>query len=493
MGRLGGTWWLGVVLLMGATGARAAAPDGERSASVVLILDASSSMLGAIGKGNKARKMKVARDVTHELLAGWDARMQVGLTAYGHRKPKSCTDIEAVVPLGPLNRQAFSAAVDRLKPRGRTPLAAALRNAAEQLGYAHRKATVIVITDGLENCGGDPCAVAAELRQKGIDFRAHVVGLGAISSVESKQLACVAEKGGGEYHDAKDAAALKAALGGLVDQLAEQGGLRSPTVGAGGASLRELPETAANVQITSVRTPGGAPLRSVWRIWNADKTKQVGLADQKQAAAFDLAPGQYRLLAREADFAGNAEADLPFEVSPGQHHALELAYNSGHVTFSTFEVAGGPPVDSVFRIRRKNESDVAGVADWKSAPQFELLAGHYELAVELGNARVRREFAVQPGSETAQNVDLDIGVVIVTVVASPGGQTLHDAHWRIFQIAADGSLASAGSTDYHGQWDFTLEQGDYVARVEIDGGRKGEKHFSVKAGGKTREELVMGK
>src|ERR1043165_8717071 len=144
-------WGIGLLLCAAAVSA------AEPGASVVVVLDASSSMLGPMGKSTK---MKVARQVTHALLKDWDPRMSVGLTAYGHRKPKSCEDIEAVVPLGPLNRQAFGAAVDHLKPRGRTPLAAAIRSAAEQLGYARRKATVIVITDGVENCGGDPCAVA---------------------------------------------------------------------------------------------------------------------------------------------------------------------------------------------------------------------------------------------------------------------------------------------------------------------------------------------
>src|SRR4051812_2542602 len=288
-------WVLG--LLLGTSAAPGAEPSSApaTSASVVLVLDASSSMLGAIGKSTK---MKVARDVTHDLLGSWDARLNVGLTAYGHRQAKSCEDIEAVVPLGPLNREAFNAAVDRLKPKGKTPLAAAIRNAADQLGYAQRKATIIVITDGIENCGGDPCAVAAELKAKGIDFTAHVVGLGALSAKDSKQLACIAEKTGGEYRGAKDAPALKAALAGLVGQVEEQAGLRPATVGADGASLRELPEqTSGNVKIRAVRTPGGVPLQTVWRIWNADKSKVVDQSDATKQHTFHLPPGSYRLVA----------------------------------------------------------------------------------------------------------------------------------------------------------------------------------------------------
>src|SRR5689334_7938748 len=114
-------WGIGLLLCAAAVSA------AEPGASVVVVLDASSSMLGKMGKSTK---MTVARQVTHDLLKDWDPRMNVGLTAYGHRQPKSCEDIEAVVPLGQLDRKAFDAAVDRLKPQGKTPLAAALRNAA---------------------------------------------------------------------------------------------------------------------------------------------------------------------------------------------------------------------------------------------------------------------------------------------------------------------------------------------------------------------------
>ena len=463
------------------------APATDPSASVVLVLDASSSMLGAIGKSTK---MKVARQVTHELLGSWDERLNVGLTAYGHRQAKSCADIEAVVPLGPLNRKAFNAAVDRLKPKGRTPLAAAIRNAADQLGYAQRKATVIVITDGIENCGGDPCAVAAELKQKGIDFTAHVVGLGAISADESKQLACIAEKTGGEYRGAKDAAGLKAALGGLVDQVEEKGGLRAPTVGAGGASLRELREqTSGNVKIRAVRTPGGVPLRTVWRIWNADKSKVVDSSDGSEQYAFHLPPGSYRLVASTGS---NIETDLPFEVAAGKNHALELAFNSGRVTFSTFEFDGGPSIPGIFRIEADGWNGGWAAADNRSQPDFELMAGKYQLRVEVGNVQVKRAFEVTPGSDSSQNIALDVGRVMLRAVTTPGGEPLSKIHWRLNSVAADGSIGpSAGSEDYYREPKFILAAGDYVAKVEIDDGKTVEHRFAVKAGGNTSEEIVV--
>jgi Ca-activated chloride channel family protein len=478
-----------LVLLLGTSATPGAEPGSAPAtgASVVLVLDASSSMLGAIGKNTK---MKVARDVTHDLLGSWDERLNVGLTAYGHRQAKSCGDIEAVVPLGPLNREAFNTAVDGLKPKGRTPLAAAIRNAADQLGYAQRKATIIVITDGIENCGGDPCAVAAELKAKGIDFTAHVVGLGALSAKDSKQLACIAEKTGGEYRGAKDAPALKAALGGLVGQVEEQGGLRPPTVGAGGASLRELPEqTSGNVKIRAVRTPGGVPLQTVWRIWNADKSKVVEQSDATKQHTFHLPPGSYRLVASAG---GNVKTELPLEVAAGKNHALELAFNSGRVKFSTFEFDGGPSIQSIFRINPDGWKGGSAEEDLRSAPDFELMAGKYQLHVQVGNAKITRAFEVTPGSDTSQSIAMDVGKVTLRAVTTPGGTPISKNHWRLSSVPADGAKgAFVAGEDYRSAPKFILAAGDYLAKVEIDGGKKVEHRFAVKAGGNTSEEILV--
>ena len=86
-----------------------------------------------------------------------------------------------------------------MKFLGKTPLSAAVKQAAEALKYTEDKATVILITDGLETCEADPCALGKELEQSGVDFTAHVVGFG-LTAEEGKQVACLAENTGGKYH-----------------------------------------------------------------------------------------------------------------------------------------------------------------------------------------------------------------------------------------------------------------------------------------------------
>lgn len=83
-----------------------------------------------------------------------------------------------------------------LMPRGKTPLADALRRAAAEIPATAEEADIVLVTDGLETCGGDPCAVAAELAAEGVPIRAHVVGFG-LTAGEVRQIACVAENTGG--------------------------------------------------------------------------------------------------------------------------------------------------------------------------------------------------------------------------------------------------------------------------------------------------------
>src|SRR5262245_62125422 len=174
----------------------------------IIILDASGSMWGQIdGKP----KLMIARETLHTVLQTLPADLELGFMAYGHREKGSCDDIELIVPPAANTAGTINIAADNLKFLGKTPLTAAVKQAAEALRYTEEKATVILITDGLETCNADPCAVGKELKQSGVDFTAHVVGFG-LTAEEGREVACLAENTGGKYFQANDAAGLKEAL-----------------------------------------------------------------------------------------------------------------------------------------------------------------------------------------------------------------------------------------------------------------------------------------
>lgn len=180
---------------------------------VMLVLDASGSMWAQI---DGRSKVEIARDAIAEIVRDWNSEHHLGLVAYGHRRRGDCEDIETILPPGPLDARAFMDRVNSLNARGMTPLSQAVIHAAGALRYGEQRATVILVSDGEENCGLDPCAVGAELERAGVEFTAHVIGFDIGDPAHQAQLRCLAENTGGQYFNARDAAELNAAVRGAV-------------------------------------------------------------------------------------------------------------------------------------------------------------------------------------------------------------------------------------------------------------------------------------
>ncbi len=189
----------------------AASTSGALAAEqAMLVLDASGSMWGRI---DGRAKIAIARESVRTMLGEWDPSIELGLIAYGHSRKGDCADIEVLAPPAPVDAAAFAARVDRLTPIGMTPISAAVRLAAETLRSSEQKATVILVSDGLETCDADPCALADELEAGGIDFTAHVIGFDVAGERDAgRQLACLAERTGGRYLEAERADQLGEAL-----------------------------------------------------------------------------------------------------------------------------------------------------------------------------------------------------------------------------------------------------------------------------------------
>ncbi|MCI2398489.1 VWA domain-containing protein [Aliiroseovarius subalbicans] len=174
----------------------------------ILVLDASGSMWGQI---DGRAKITIAQEVIGDLLTTLPPEQELGLTAYGHRRKGDCTDIETLLDPG-TDRGAIAAAVNAIKPKGKTPLSAAVIQAAEALKYTEEAATVILVSDGIETCELDPCEVGRRLEEAGIGFTAHVIGFDVSDPAALAQLQCLAEETGGSFRTASNADELSDAL-----------------------------------------------------------------------------------------------------------------------------------------------------------------------------------------------------------------------------------------------------------------------------------------
>lgn len=176
---------------------------GERGAGFVVV-DASGSM-GLRSQRQKKSKLELAQAAIERMLGGWGPESRVGLVAFGHSEG-SCTDIETLVPIGAGAEEKIRQALETLAPRGRTPLAEAVRHAAYALprGEMHTP-WLVVLSDWEETCQGDPCALVDELVAREIELTAHVVTLQRTSRHHPfRGLRCLAEKTGGSFESVDD-------------------------------------------------------------------------------------------------------------------------------------------------------------------------------------------------------------------------------------------------------------------------------------------------
>lgn len=184
----------------------AQAQQGNAS-NLVVILDGSGSMWGRVGT---EPKITAAKRVMDEILSDVPRQVRLGFVAYGHRRKGDCRDIETVGGLGTPPGQ-IAAEVRRITPTGKTPITDALRQAAGVLDGTDAPSTIVLVSDGIETCQGDPCALAKELKAGGINLRIHTVGFG-VGDAAARQLQCIAKAGGGNYYQADSGAALRSAL-----------------------------------------------------------------------------------------------------------------------------------------------------------------------------------------------------------------------------------------------------------------------------------------
>ncbi|MDA1184575.1 MAG: hypothetical protein O2930_08025 [Acidobacteria bacterium] len=171
-----------------------------------VILDVSNSMWGQV---DGRAKIELAREALGGALADFPGDVPVSLRAYGHRvsfedQAEGCADTERLLAPAAGNAPEVVRQANLLTPRGQTPIARSLEDAGADLRAEGGAAVILLVSDGVESCGGDPEAVAAELRASGLEVVLHTVGLG-VTPGEAESLAALAEAGGGTYFDAPNA------------------------------------------------------------------------------------------------------------------------------------------------------------------------------------------------------------------------------------------------------------------------------------------------
>jgi len=115
-------------------------------------------------------------------------RDQLGLASFGVADCNSESAIDELVPIGPRMAARIRETAAELEPAGRSNLVSAARNALGVLNSFEGGARLLVITAGLDDCGGELAELIAESEIKDVPVQWELVGLG-LSSEEKAELA----------------------------------------------------------------------------------------------------------------------------------------------------------------------------------------------------------------------------------------------------------------------------------------------------------------
>ncbi len=181
--------------------------------SVEIVMDASQSMWGQLGG---EAKMAIAKQMLDDALGWLPNDLTLSLRVYGHQHTPAehdCEDTQLLVPASPDNRAEIRSAIAGLRPKGQTPLGYALEQLARDFEGVRGERAVVLVTDGIESCGGDAPGAARALQAEG-PVPIHVIGFG-MSDATAEDLAslrAIADASGGRFLTAGSARELEQAL-----------------------------------------------------------------------------------------------------------------------------------------------------------------------------------------------------------------------------------------------------------------------------------------
>jgi len=169
----------------------------EQLTRILFVFDASRSMVNTHGS---LTRMEGAKKLFYKFVDSLSKQknIQFALRMYGHTvkyPPGNCNDSKLIVPFGKNNLALIKQKVSEAKPTGITPIEHSLTQAANDFPDNKAVNMIIIITDGIEECGGDPCKARQKLMEKGIVFKPFIIGIG-LTPEQIKTFECV-----GSYYD----------------------------------------------------------------------------------------------------------------------------------------------------------------------------------------------------------------------------------------------------------------------------------------------------
>ncbi len=433
---------------------------------IVFIYDASGSMWGQMqGK----TKMEIAVDVLSATVNTLPANQNLGLVAYGHRKKGDCHDVETLVSMENNSKSKITSSLKTIKPLGMTPLAYSATMVIDGLRQSKKKATIILITDGIESCKGNICEVIIKAKKEGIDFKLHIVGFG-LKEGETQELKCAAKAGDGNYFDTADPRGLGEALNQVVTQ--------------------SVDKPKRNVSVYAVKN--GMPIDAWVKAYDiVAKRAPISLRTYKDTAYFYLPPSTYNF-----EIVPLQGSDVKMLTVQGIQSFEDeivhktISFDAGKIGVTTTN--NGKNWDCLVKVLDENGNTAANLRTYNQPKEVEVNPGIYKLSIQaLGEMK---------GMETyteIENVKVDAGGIKTISHNYLSGTAFFDAKADGTSIdsvvtideASSGKNVAGGRTYNRGK-EFLLNPGNYNVKVAPLGDYKDRNAQTISLEIKEGEALI---
>lgn len=363
---------------------------------ILFIFDASKSMFGHFGG---KPKIDIAQRLLSEAVDSLKnlPNVELALRVYGNRSPitpgnQDCNDTHLEVPFGPENVPQIKTVLKTTYPKGTTPIARSLEATINDFTpCSNCRNVVVLITDGIEACDGDPCAISRAMRKNNIFLKPFVIGLGVLEEYK-KHFYCI-----GNFYDAKDEKSFKTVLGLVLEEALNSTSVQVDLLDVDGESKE------TDVNMTFYEAHSGKVKYNFYHTMN-----YRGVPD---TLSIDPAV-KYKIQVHTLPEVIKEDV----EIIAGQHNHIPIETPQGTIELKLSE---GKMRELKFMVREEGECDVVNVQSHKDKVKY--LVGTYDVEI-LTRPRIKMTVDVEqsetsliqipaPGLVTFKNPGIGFGSV----------------------------------------------------------------------------------
>lgn len=367
---------------------------------ILFVFDASNSMAGL---WESDVKINIARKILISMIDSLEKvdNVQLALRIYGHQSPvppQDCSDTKLEVAFGKNNASVIRQRLRFISPKGTTPIANSLAQCPNDFPPCDNcRNVVILISDGIEACDGDPCLVSDELQRKGIILKPFIIGIG-IDENFSKTFECI-----GRYYNAYHEEKFKELLGIVITQA-----LNSTTAQVNLLDANGLP-TETNVNMTFYDRYSGKLMQNYVHTINNRGNPDTLILDPLVT---------YRMVVNTLP---KVTVDS-IKVVPGKHTIIATDVPQGTIQL-TSPGLGNLYREQIFLVKIAGDPTTLNIQ--KMGEQVKYLTGKYDLEIPVLPRIIIKDVEVRQSTNTTVEIQRPGLLTVLTLTSGYGSLYYH--------------------------------------------------------------------